>query len=964
VALLAVTASITTWSYVDQNHAARAANGIPIGCSGRAQLSEFDSTQAMVALRSNKPDVTIEFLAHPTCVSYVLGELRILPATIEFVDRKSGYIELEIAAAHVQEVLDTKGLDAARTLDSSYSLDPAYVLPARRMVGVSSYRVAWPRVATSLAPGQQFFPAGEIGLPALWKNEPEGDGRGVRIALIDQGIDLLHPALHLAKNANGGIVPKLAGIITTNTPQQDGEWVETRAVEAMGGFIDAAGHSWRVPHDGSYRFGILDWHFEPKLEEDKSYALHLNAGVLWDTAKKLVWIDTPGDHDFTKDRVLQDYSIAHHIAWFGKTDRSGDERIPFAVAIDTHHQAIYIDLGNGPHGAFVAGTLAANHLSGGIFDGAAPMAQIIDARSSEEMRPFVMSFASPQVDVINCSCGVARYDEQHFARVVLERLIQVYRKPLICYCEVRGAISVSDYQSPDQTRRNRRASPPYRETINGIEWGSWGHDNPSGIENWLLGPSASLTTQSRYLPFSYPRSNGRVGYDFPKSVDAQTFYPVAPPGYTIGENPSPTITVVSGVVADMVSLARRYHIRYDAIRMSNALFTGSRTVAGFPASVQENGLVNAMGAWHQLAAMSRVDDPINPDLTHFDVLRDPDKTQVDGYFQNIFKPGGDIVGRIWIVRHGGYGGSRMYNLSIRRDGIPGILVFTPLRTNVKFARDIPMLVAFRIYPTAGDHLAYLQLADKRSGTVMQQIPLHVIVPEPLTTTALGVKTFHTFIPPRRSASEYFMLPDNPSAVRIEVSTPYTGSNNPYNSPTNPIAFFGLSYVSNGTWSKSWLKGIRPKGPALDMLHHVGPIDNLRAIDPQPTASWWFVYLQSRGAPEYETQYDPPAPTVPIPVTIAFEEYRVDARREGSILVLRNALAPLKGRIEFFAGPSATPPLSGSETTYVTRKQGEQWRLALPSNVPLSERLYWALHLSPLKTDLKQTGYLTKLKQIP
>jgi hypothetical protein len=73
---------------------------------------------------------------------------------------------------------------------------------------------------------------------------------------------------------------------------------------------------------------------------------------------------------------------------------------------------------------------------------------------------------------------------------------------------------------------------------------------------------------------------------------------------------------------------------------------------------------------------------------------------------------------------------------------------------------------------------------------------------------------------------------------------------------------------------------------------------------------------------------------------------VDARREGSVLILTNALAAFNGRIEFFAGQNTTQPLSGSETKDVLRKHGEQWTLSLPSNAPAGEHVDWALRLAP------------------
>jgi hypothetical protein len=295
---------------------------------------------------------------------------------------------------------------------------------------------------------------------------------------------------------------------------------------------------------------------------------------------------------------------------------------------------------------------------------------------------------------------------------------------------------------------------------------------------------------------------------------------------------------------------------------------------------------------------------------------------------------------------------------MRPDGIPGLSIFTPLRTRVAFARDVPVLMTFRVHPTSGDQLAYMQLTDVRSGTVMQQIPLQIITPDALKQVAPGVMMFHTNIPPRHIEYRYFVLHDSVTAVHIRIDIPFAG-------PSYPLNFLGRRNISNGNWSSQFNVGLLATGPALDPLHHVGPMDDLEAINPQPNLSaFWHVLWENRGLPEYETQYRPPAPTVPISATVTFDEYRVDVQRIGNTLVFTNALAPLNGRIEFFASPTSVQPISGSEMQYALRRHGEQWTISLPSNALPSGQLYWALRLAPERDSNAENGYLTRLNPVP
>src|SRR5262249_14886513 len=151
---------------------------------------------------------------------------------------------------------------------------------------------------------------------------------------------------------------------------------------------------------GEYRFGIyghkLSWG-----REDEGHSVtnvELSAGVLWSERKKSVWVDTDGDGDFSNNLPLADYAVKHDIAWFGKQEGADDNRIPFGVKIDVERSATYISIG-GKHGAYIGGPLAGNRLTGGLFDGAAPSAQLIDIRWSGTKLPMILrGFSRDDVD--------------------------------------------------------------------------------------------------------------------------------------------------------------------------------------------------------------------------------------------------------------------------------------------------------------------------------------------------------------------------------------------------------------------------------------------------------------------------------------------------------------------------------------------------------------------------------------
>src|SRR5207302_8181196 len=134
-----------------------------------------------------------------------------------------------------------------------------------------------------------------------------------------------------------------------------------------------------------------------------------------------------------------------------------------------------------------------------------------------------------------------------------ERAIAVYDKPIACFCTAANALHVMDYQSPELLRRNTRAPPPLAESVTSMVWFT-----QDGLVNTVLAPSAQLITQSRYDPMALPWEDGRL-YTWPIGSETRPASP-APDGYAIGFNESPTIPVVSGILADLIGEARRSRI--------------------------------------------------------------------------------------------------------------------------------------------------------------------------------------------------------------------------------------------------------------------------------------------------------------------------------------------------------------------------------------------------------------------
>jgi hypothetical protein len=193
----------------------------------------------------------------------LLHSLRQLGAEVQFADEKVGYALVLLAREKLLGTLDLADLASASTIAGDswtyrYSPERSYVPVAeRKPKPVPSITLPVPRAGTSLPKDGPYFAAAEAGLLALWQKHPTADGRGVRVAVVDEGLDLLHPSVQLALDSEGRTVPKVADIMTFSDPAKIASWVQFgEPIKTVNGSLAAAGRTWKVPHDGSFRFGI------------------------------------------------------------------------------------------------------------------------------------------------------------------------------------------------------------------------------------------------------------------------------------------------------------------------------------------------------------------------------------------------------------------------------------------------------------------------------------------------------------------------------------------------------------------------------------------------------------------------------------------------------------------------------------------------------------------------------------
>jgi hypothetical protein len=495
-------------------------------------------------------------------------------------------------------------------------------------------------------------------------------------------------------------------------------------------------------------------------------------------------------------------------------------------------------------------------------------------------------------------------------------VIAVYNKPIATYSAAVGTIHVNDYAGPEMLRRNRQVGSPYRDTINSFTWFL-----PNGLVNVVVAPSANLETDSRYEPQDITWPDGiRYMWDDGKRN------PPAPDGYVIGANNSPTIPVVSGLLADLISEAKREQVRYNAVRLNNAVFTGTKLLVGLPLSQQGYGLVNAAQSWDQLSKMAKADDPRNPELTSFTLSQvEGDKTlDVQGFHADLAKNGETLSGEILITRHGGYAGGRKYTLSLRGDDGSFVL----LDKKATLDRDKPARVRFRTSGASGWHVVFLELRDAKADVVMQDVPLSVRVPDVPEIIAPGLEKYESTIEPLRSESRFPRVGDEVQAARYVMRIPYTGPEN-----ISARSFPGGRYRETKA----------PPGEPVDAAHHVGPMETLQSLVANDEPGTQQIFWENWGRPEYATEYDGPAPDVAIHAELTVTKYAVEIQKGAeAALSVSNKLAEVVGKVELYDATLKTCQLTGTGS-HASGEAGRalpagltQWRVRVAADSASSE----------------------------
>ena len=279
-------------------------------------------------------------------------------------------------------------------------------------------------------PKTGLLPKEETGVLRLLKKHPEYDGRNVKVAIFDTGVD--PGAAGLQKTPDGK--PKIVDIIDATgsgdvmmrvvKKPKDGK------LEGLTGRTLSIGSDWKNPR-GEYRLGVKAAYelfpeelvarmkkerrvkfvaahqkieaalrkqiaaakskakpnktqvkeLETRLEQLKAYAKHADPGPVYDCVvfhDGKHWraiVDTDEDGDLTDEKQLKNYRLEQQYATF-----SDQSALNFSVNIYENGKRLSIVSNSGAHGTHVAGIVAAHYPDQPELNGVAPGAQIVSVK--------------------------------------------------------------------------------------------------------------------------------------------------------------------------------------------------------------------------------------------------------------------------------------------------------------------------------------------------------------------------------------------------------------------------------------------------------------------------------------------------------------------------------------------------------------------------------------------------------
>ena len=604
-------------------------------------LGELDRSRIAEALAAGAKTVTLLIAAEDGQLQHAAAGLRALGGVVEAQDSSVGYLKVDVPIGRADEAALVDGI-AAVDVDGLIPIDDPEPNGAQNPLPQTPPSASTPKV-------NPYMPIGDTGAAQFAMANPEWDGRGTTIAVLDSGIDLDHPALATTTTGEH----KIIDWYNANSPTSgDATWVSTTG--RFNGAFTASSATWNAPAAGGpYSFGL----FRERPTAGSELAVgelggNVNRdgdttdafGVLQDRATKQVYVDLDQDNDFTDETPMIDFKVNRDVGHFG-TDNPATavvEQVAFVVVTDRSNpdpassaaSLVNIGIAGAAHGTHVAGITAANGMFGGAMVGAAPGAKLIAVKvcltttscTSSGLIDGVLYAAHNGADVVNISIGgLPGLNDGNNARAVLyNNTINEFNMQIFISAGNSGAgantvgdpsvasdaISVGSYITKATWLSNYGSEVAADQALH--PFSSRGPREDGGMKPQIVAPGAAVSTTPPWQP------GGPVAGVY-----------ALPPGYAMFNGTSMAAPQAAGAAALLVSAYKATHgaQKPDVEDLRNAIMSAATYLPNVAAYEQGMGLLDVAAAWTILSAgpaPHAVSATVPVDTVLSDLLATPD----------------------------------------------------------------------------------------------------------------------------------------------------------------------------------------------------------------------------------------------------------------------------------------------------------------------------------------------------
>ncbi|MFD8415988.1 S8 family serine peptidase [Streptomyces sp. NPDC059650] len=774
--------------------------------SADQKLGSADAELLQEAKAKGDATVTVMVATAPGQTKQVADQLTsVQGASVGQTNDKLGYVRATLPTGKAEAALK-----AAAKLSSVHAMDLKHEIQLsdpRPDGGKESGKAQKTASENYAAPDKNtpaknpYNPSFETGSVDFVAKNPQADGRGVTIGILDSGVDIAHPALQ--KTTTGE--RKIVDWVTATDPiaDNDATWrPQITPVAPAGGSFTAGGQSWKAP-EGSYQWSRFSESItatgDMKGDVNRDGDTTDRFGMLYDPAAGTVRVDTDQDNDFTNNEPMKPYKDGFQIGYFGTDNPATDvaERIPFVIQIRKDvpmdplggdwvgKKADFVNIGiiESEHGTHVAGITAANSLFGGKMNGQAPGAKLVSSRAcswsggctnialTEGMIDLVVNRG---VDIVNMSIGgLPALNDGNNARAELYRnLIDTYGVQLVISAGNEGpgvntigdpgladkVISVGAAVSKETWAANYGSG--VAKKYNMFPFSSRGPREDGGFTPTITAPGAAINTIQTWLPGAPVKE---AGYDLPA-------------GYGMLQGTSMSSPQAAGAGALLLSAAKQHGIKLTPAAMRVALTSTAKKIDDVPAHAQGSGLLDVNEAWESVQRDAKANEftvkaPVDTAIDQF--LKTP------GFGTGLYdREGGLKVGQkkvydVVVTRTTGVKYGTRHNLSWRNND--GTFKVVGGYDYVTLPLNKPVTIKVEANAkTAGVHSGILQLDDETTEGIDKQILTTVVAATPLAKPSFTLSD--TSSVQRNSHKSYFVtVPQGAKTLEVALGGLAAGS---------------------------------------------------------------------------------------------------------------------------------------------------------------------------------------------